>query len=555
MAMPHIEMPEFIKDVIDDPRQRGVLIAGVLSLFVVGLVPRVLSPGLPSSQEQLRSDPEIQNLLLLVSFASAAAVILGGLVSDLFRRRRLLIGSLLIVVVASLVSVLFPAGTIFYVSNFAAVTAAGVVLAFAIGTVAVTYEGIPRATALGAVYGAYGAGAALAPAVLTIILVRIPSDDPTRPAGYAFETWLAYVLTAIMALIALWAARRWMPSLPGDLPAPRMAIVTVALWAISILALVSGILALASRGGMLVPIALLVLGALGFATAVARGRRGRAFQGLRFDQRGMASALVVGIIVGFAQMIPLVLLPGLFEYALDYGQLFALLAIAPFAIALFVAGPVSGLLLRRYQPRVVMALGTSILGLANILLASLFTVLGDNPSYLTFIVPLAFIGAGFVFSTTVRTAIVFASTPRGLPASAAAINETSVGLGARLGIVLATTTVAARAVDSARATAAGRPNADALVEEFRMALDAIGTPRYREIITAALEGSDQVKEQAYVAAYLDGVQVVLYGSGIIAVLGAVGVWFLMGKRDPLRTVFDMQDERVENPSDETAEGA
>ena len=103
MAMPHIEMPEFIKDVIDDPRQRGILIAGVLSLFVVGLVPRVLSPGLPSAQEQLRSDPEIQNLLLLVSFASAAAVVLGGLVSDLFRRRRLLIGSLLIVVVAKFI--------------------------------------------------------------------------------------------------------------------------------------------------------------------------------------------------------------------------------------------------------------------------------------------------------------------------------------------------------------------------------------------------------------------------------------------------------------------
>ena len=70
MARRRIEIPAFIKDVIDDPRQRGILIAGVLSMFAVGLVPRILSPGLPDAQEQLRAEPEIRNLLLLASFLS-----------------------------------------------------------------------------------------------------------------------------------------------------------------------------------------------------------------------------------------------------------------------------------------------------------------------------------------------------------------------------------------------------------------------------------------------------------------------------------------------------
>jgi hypothetical protein len=40
-----------IRDIVRDPRQRGILIAGILSLFTVGLLPRVLEPGLPDAQE------------------------------------------------------------------------------------------------------------------------------------------------------------------------------------------------------------------------------------------------------------------------------------------------------------------------------------------------------------------------------------------------------------------------------------------------------------------------------------------------------------------------
>ena len=41
-----------------------------------------------------------------------------------------------------------------------------------------------------------------------------------------------------------------------------------------------------------------------------------------------------------------------------------------------------------------------------------------------------------------RTAIIFASVPRGLPATAAALNEASLAVGNRIGIVLVTAIVA-----------------------------------------------------------------------------------------------------------------
>jgi hypothetical protein len=225
--------------------------------------------------------------------------------------------------------------------------------------------------------------------------------------------------------------------------------------------------------------------------------------------------------------------------SLQYGALFALLAIAPFAVALFLAGPMSGYLLQRFGPRDLMTFGTLSLGVANILLALVLAVGGLGSQYVAFIVPLALIGAGFVLSTTVRTAVVFASTPRGLPASAAAINEASVSLGSRIGIVGATTVVALTALESARSRVAGLPDAEALVDEFGGVLVALGTPGYG----SAIQGVALQKLPAYATAYIDGVVVALVASGVIGIAGAVLAWFLTGRRDPLHTVFDLQDER------------
>jgi MFS family permease len=543
-GMGRSRVPEFILEVIRDPGQRGVLIAASLGLFAVGLVPRVLSPGLPDAQERLRVQPGVEELYLLLAFLSAAAVILGGLVSDVVRRRSVYVAGLAMMLGGTLLCIVIDHGPIYYLASITAVVASGAVLAYGIGAVAVAYEGVPRATALGAVYAAYGAGAALAPILLTLIVVRVPSGDPARPPGFAFETWLAYLAAAAGAAIALWAAWRWMPRLSGSLPAPRALVTGIAVWSISILAVVVGLLGLTREGGSLVPMGLIILGVIGLGTLSYRlGRTSRLVAGLHLDQRALGAALAVGVAVGLAQAAPMMMLPLVFERVMGYGTLFAMLAIAPFAIALFVAGPVSGILLGRFGPRGMMTFGTVSLGLANLMLAAILAWFGPGASYLLFIAPLVFIGAGFVLATTVRTAIVFASTPRGLSAMAAAVNEASVALGSRVGIVAATTIIATQAIASAQSMVVGQPDATALVAEFRDALVSLGTPRFQEVIGAALENAPAVKTTAYLTAYLDGVQVALLITGIIGIAGAGLAWILTGRRDPLQTVFDMQDER------------
>jgi len=556
------KLPEFIHEVIDDPRQRGILLAGVLAMLAVGLVPRVLSPGLPNAQETIRLQPEIRNVFLLIAFLSTATIILGGLVSDVVRRRWLLTGGLATMAVASAVAIVAQRDLVFYLANIVTIAASGVVLAYAIGSVAVAYEGIPRATALGFVYGAFGLGTAASPALVTLFPELIPSSDPSVPMDFTFDTWLAYLVTAAASGVALWAALRWIPALPGTLPAQRGLIVSIAVWSMAILAIASGVLGLFGPAPRLLPLVLIVGGGVVLSTIVFRLRRSIVEWGqLRLDQRGLGAALSVGMAVGFAQAVPMMFLPIVFEYPLDYGTVMAIVAIAPFAIALLAAGPIAGVLIRRFGPRGMMTSGTLVLGAANLAVAIVLIWLTGqardawqtDPTgasgglfefhYLLFILPLALVGAGFVLATTVRTAIVFASTPRGLPGSAAAINEASVGLGSRIGIVVATGAVTMAAIRSAEAMVVGRTNATQLVSEFETALISLGTPRFKQLMEASYQDPEPLRRAAYSVAYLDGVTWALVISGIVGIGGALLAFALMGRRDPIKAVFDMQDER------------
>ena len=170
-------------------------------------------------------------------------------------------------------------------------------------------------------------------------------------------------------------------------------------------------------------------------------------------------------------------------------------------------------------------------------------MVGRGAGYWLFVVPLVFIGAGFVVATTVRTAIVFASTPRGLSGMAAAVNEASVSLGARIGIIGATVLVSSQALTSMQSLVAGQGNAAALTGEFSNVLGSLGTPRFQEAIEGALQGASADKIGWYISSYLNGVEAVLFVSGIVGIVGGLLAWVLVGRRDPLVTVFDMRDER------------
>ena len=524
-----MRLPQVVLDVVEDRRKRDVLIAACLALLAAGLYPRTLSPSMPSVQALLRAEPEILSFLVIAAFLSSANSIVGGVASDLWRRPSALVAGLAVMIASAAASIVFSSGYIFYAAQFTGVIAVGVVIAFSIGAVALNYSGTPRATALGVAYGVYGMGTAVAPMMATLL-------------GALGPYWPAYAIATLAAVLGLWAVRRWRPELPGQLPISRGALASVGLWGIGLLAVITGLLTAGSQTDILIRLFLIVGGGgLIAVLAVRHVRRSSEFEGMIIKPRQMAAAVAVGGVVGFTQTIPLVLLPAVFEYVLRYNPpILATAAIAPFAIALIAAGPVAGIVLARYSPRAVLLVGTATLGIGAIALGLAFGAFGSGTSYLWLILPLAAIGAGFVISTTVRTALIFAATPRGLPATAAGYNEASVALGARVGIVASTIYVASVASNSLNTLLAGRPDADARLAEFQTLVQNLGLPEFRAAV-ADIATADRV---LYATAYLDGVWTAILASGVIAIIGAVVAWLLVGPGDPLATVFDMQDERA-----------
>ena len=302
------------------------------------------------------------------------------------------------------------------------------------------FTGVNRATAIGLAYGAYGAASAAAPVLLTLF-------GPTGSRA------LAFAAAAVAAIIAFVFARRHWRDLPTAGPAQRTAVLITAIWAFGIVVITAGFIGFkggnadgARLGLVLLGIALVVGGLV-----VERRRRRAGRPGLPVQRRPVAIALFVGFVIAYAQTAALFQVPVYFQLVLGYGAILSVIATIPFMVALAAAGPIAGILLIRFSPRTLMVGGLLAVGLGNVVIAA---ILRPGAGYLGFAISFVLIGAGFVIATTVRTAIIFASVPRGLPATAAALNEASVSLGSRAALVVVTVIVTALALDTYAASLA-----------------------------------------------------------------------------------------------------
>jgi MFS family permease len=520
-------VPAVIRDLYRDPSDARTLVVAALALAAAGLDPRVFNPGLASVQEAVRARPDVEQLLLIAAVASALVLLVGGVLGDTDGRRRVQVGALGVLVLTGLSGLLFNDGPIFLAGRLCGVIAAAVILPFSLAGVAVTYQGIPRATAIGFAYAAFGAGSAAGPVLLTLF----------GPSG---AHWPAFVASTIVASIAFVMARRHWPDLPSPSRRQRRRVIATAVWAAGVILTCMGLVGFGHGVIDVVRLAFLFggLAVIGIATGLERGITHD--DAVHVERRPVAMALLVGFVIAFAQSATLLQLPLFFQLINGYGPLVAVIATLPFIIALIVTGPIVGVLLSRVGPRPLITVGVLAVGLGNVILA---LALAPRASYIFFVIPLAFIGSGFVIATTVRTAIIFASVPRGLPATAAALNEASVAMGTRAGLVVGTLLIATMAVTNLTASMAGQPPAtiDAAVAVLRDLLVAIGTPGYGALV----EGVAQPERLEFATAYTDAVRTFLGVTGIVTLVAAAITWLLVGRRDPLTTVWEHRDERAE----------
>jgi MFS family permease len=526
-------LPTFITDLWADPVAFRTLLAACAAIAAVGLDPHILDPGMPAMRSALKQDESLRSLLMVAAVVQAGFVLLGGLVADLLRSERLVRAALLGLAAAAVLAIGLADGWPLVAARTLAWACNGLVLPFAIGAIAMSYRGGARATALGAAYGVYGAATAVAPA---LALLNGAQGSPAP----------AFLLCAVVAVVAA-LVNRGLPDLPGAAPRHRPTIVAVALFSFGVVAVVAALIQVGGGWDTLRAMTVIVgLACMGLAF-VPRVRSADGLSTMGVDLRPVAIALAVGVVVGFAQAGPMLQLPQFFTAIQGAPPLIATIAIAPFVIALLAAGPVSGWLLTRFRPRVLMAGGAVAVGIANLMLAA---VLSRSTVYPWFITPFLLIGAGFVIATTVRTAIIFASVPSDLPASAAALNEASIGMGSRVGVVVAIVVTTSVAIESFKSTLAGLPAglSDARVFEFRQVLNDMSLRSTAELTA----GLDALTIHSYQAAVVDGMRLAWAIPGVVAIVMGILAFMLMGPRDPVRSVWELADERL--PADVIAPG-
>jgi DHA2 family multidrug resistance protein-like MFS transporter len=524
-------VPPFVTDLFVSPTARGSLLAGVAALFAASLDPKVYGPSLPSVQAAIRERPELEGVVLLGALAASSLLLLGGALGDSMRARKLILGGLAVELGAAVVSVvatvISPEGPLFVGSRLVGHGAAAFIIPASLALVATSYQGITRATAIGVAYGALGAGGAAGPILLQVLPgVRAP----------------AFAAVIAACLLALWLGRDRIADLPRAVGPERRYVVGIAVWAFGIICLTVGLTWVGVPWDDPLRVALMVGGVLvlGLALAHDRWRSGETADSIRIDRRPAAVAVIIGVLLGIAQTAPMMQLPLYFRLVERVGPLVAVIALVPLFGALVLAGPIAGFLLSRASPRRLVGAGAIVVGAGNLLLAATVTAAG---SYVLFIVPCLLVGAGYVIATTVRTAIIFSSVPRGLPATAAALNEASISVGSRIGIVIVTAIVANAAVASYEASlgAVSPTEAASAIDAFRQVLVAVGTPSWNQIS----ETVAAVDAAPYRAAFAVGVATALTASGIVVVIGGAIAWVALGRRDPLATVYEHRDERAD----------
>jgi DHA2 family multidrug resistance protein-like MFS transporter len=511
------KLPGFLAEVVDDKPAFRTLGAAALALLAAGLNPMVTSPFISDVQAAIRERPQLESLAALLGVLGAATLLAGGVAGDAYRSRRILQAGLVTLAVTSAANLIFTDGPLFIAGRFVGALAVGAVVPFAIAAVATVYSGVPRATAIGFAYAGWGLGTALPPILLTI----------TGPGGSDF---LAYLAALIPAIAAAYVAPRAISDLPGT-SAPRVGVVArIAIWAFGIIAVAGG---LAAFGSGLNAVRLATIG-LGIAALALAGllewlaRRRQVPVPIRL--RPVLVVLMAGLFVGVAQSVPMTLLPVFFQVIVGLGPIFSVAAIMPIIVALVVAGPLAGWLLPRSSPRMLIGGGLVAVGVGDLILG---VVASRGVSYLLFLLPFLLVGAGFVIATTVRTAVIFASVPRDLPASAAALNEASVGLGSRIGVAVAAVILTQVTLS---AYAAGLPpgtDQTVALAPLQDILVALGTPNFSSVVGSA----DPSLLSGYANAYIEGIRVVHLATGAVAVVAGLVAWIALGRHDPLQTMW------------------
>lgn len=432
------------------------LLCGAQGMVVLDF--SIVNVALPSIQQDLGFTAQgIPWLLTGYGLVFGGFLMLGGRLADLYGRKRIFLGGTALFTLASLLGG-FAGGPGLLVAmrclqGLGASLLAPSALALLMGAFE---EGPVRNRAFG-IWGTVAAAGYSVGVVLGGIL--------TAHLGWR---WVMFVNVPLGIIIILSAARLLREPLREG-PSRSLDVAGSLLVTSGLMLLVYALVQASEAGWQTRKTGLLFAGAfalLGLFVRVERVTREPLIPLGIFALPGIAAANMTMTLLSAALVAMNLILTLYFQQVLGYGPLATGLAFLPHGLAAAVAGPWGGRLANRIGPRAVLLMGTSLVLVCMVLLA----FIGTRDTALWYVIPLtAVMSFGLMPAFVTLTILATTGIEKKDHGLVSGILNTTGQLGGALGLAIL---VAVAAQGTLMAEAAGRPEKEALISGYRMALGA-----------------------------------------------------------------------------------
>jgi MFS family permease len=376
----------------------------------------------PAARDLQANQTAMQLAAVVSKMFFGAFMLAGGVIGDIYGRRRILLWGSVAVIVASL--------------GAALANSTGILVA------ARALDGI--------------ANAAVGPLSLALILAIFRPDEQSKVvslylglsvlgvafgpvvAGWLIQTfgWRSgFALPAVLAIVGGLGVLTLAPHQSPAAPRPRLDGLGTFMSVVGLLGIIYA-LVLANTFSWIYPktIQALIVGSVSLVGFVWWERRSRnPLLDLHiFENRTATLAIVTG--ATFALVLNGMMLPLLYLLQSVYGlsPAGATLRLTPLVLSAAIFAPFSGMMMKRFGARKVIALGGLLMSAGSVIIA----VAPVDFRYPTLLLSLTFIGAGYMAVITTVTDVILSALPKERAGSAAAVNSAALQIGGAFGIVI-----------------------------------------------------------------------------------------------------------------------
>jgi EmrB/QacA subfamily drug resistance transporter len=480
-------------------RKRITLLAVSASTFLLPLDYTIVAVALHDIQSSIgASFTDLQWVINGYTLVFAAFVLAAGSIADVFGRKRIFIVGMLLFAASSLACGISPTPLFLNLARGSLGLGAALMFAASLPLLIVEFDGAERARAFGVFGAVVGIGAASGPFLGGIIIGALGWR-------WAFLVNVPIVATLVV-LTALFVRESRDPNARG---VDFGGLVSFTLFCFT---LIYGVINGNEEGWTSAPIVGAFVASLAVLAVFIRVETRHHYP--MFDLALFRNATFVGastppIVLSFAFWGPFLYFPTYYQAALGYSPLAAGAAVLPFAIPLFVMGPVGGKLAARMSSRSLLSLGQLLVGVG----ALLMLLPGADATWLGFGFGALVSGTGAGLINGEMSNVAISLVPPERAGMAAGINSTARQVGVALGFAGLGAVLAHVTADRFSAATFGKadPALAALIVrgDIRGALAAVPVSLHALVSNAAR------------LAIYDGFHVIEAIAGLVGVAGAV----------------------------------